>query len=98
MPDMELHAPKIPASVLRDAATRLLGAVVQFVEDATVGPAVYVPRLAAWQTLDGADLGADDGTIVVLVPPGEPMDLLRSQSAGSAVAEINRRLRAEWSA
>jgi hypothetical protein len=95
---MELHAPKIPAAVLRDAATRLLGAVVQFVEDATVGAAVYEPRLAMWRTLDGADLGEDDGTIVVLVAPGVPMDLLRSQSAGSAAAEINKRLRAEWSA
>lgn len=92
------HAPKITAAVLRDAATRLLGAVVQFVEDATVGPAVYVPRLAAWQTLDGTDLGTDDGTIIVLSPPGEPMDLLRELSAGEAAKAVNARLRAEWSA
>jgi hypothetical protein len=91
-------APKVPAAVLKDAATRLLGAVVQFVEDATVGPAVYVPRLAAWQIIKGEELGADDGTIVVLVPPGEPMDLLRERTAGEAVREVNARLRAEWSA
>lgn len=93
------HAPKIPAAVLRDAATRLLGAVVQFVEDATVGPAVYVPRLAAWQTIDGADLGDDDGTIIVLAAPGEPMDLLHThRTAAAAAAVVNARLRAEWSA
>lgn len=92
------HAPKITAAVLRDAATRLLGAVVQFVEDSTVGPAVFVPRLQMWQTLDGQELGADDGTIVVLVPPGEPMDLLRALPAGEAVMIINSRLRAEWAA
>jgi hypothetical protein len=99
MDDMNAsHAPRITVAVLRDAATRLLGAVVQFVEDATVGPAVYVPRLAMWQTLDGEPLGADDGTIVVLVPPGEPMDLLRELSAGEAVKVVNARLRSEWSA
>lgn len=92
------HAPKISAAILRDAATRLLGAVVQFVEDSTVGAAVYVPRLAMWQTIDGEELGADDGTIVVLVQPGEPMDLLRSHTAGEAARIVSARLRAEWSA
>jgi hypothetical protein len=92
------HAPRISAAVLREAASRLLGAVVQFVEDSTVGPAVYVPRLAAWQTIDGQPLGEDDGTIVVLSPPGEPMDLLREHSAGEAAKVVNARLREEWSA
>lgn len=95
---MELATPKITAAVLRDAASRLLGAVVQFVEDATVGPAVYVPRLAMWQSIDGTEEWADDGTIVVLSEPGEPWELLRELPAGEAVKVVNRRLRAEWSA
>lgn len=92
------HAPKISAAVLREAASRLLGAVVQFAEDATVGPAVYVPRLAMWQSLEGEELGSDDGTIVVLVSPGEPMDLLRDMTAGEAARLVNARIRLEWSA
>jgi hypothetical protein len=98
---MTLHAnpPKITAAVLREAATRLLGAVVQLVEDATVGPAVYQPRMEAWLTIDGQDLGEDDGTVVVLVPPGHAADLIQLHgTAGRAAAAVNAELRREWSA
>jgi hypothetical protein len=92
-------APRVTAAVLRDAATRLLGAVVQFVEDSTVGPAVYQPRMQAWVSLDGQDLGEDDGTIVVLVPPGHAMTLLEEHgTAGAAVRVVNEELRREWTA
>lgn len=98
---MTLHAnpPKITAAVLREAATRLLGAVVQFVEDATVGPAVYQPRMEAWLTIDGQDLGEDDGTVVVLVPPGHAQTLIAEHGTpGRAAAAVNAELRREWSA
>lgn len=98
---MSIHAtpPKITAAALRDAATRLLGAVVQFVEDATVGTAVYQPRLQAWVTLDGQDLGEDDGTIVVLVPPGHAMTLLEEHGSAAAAAKaVNAELTREWRA
>lgn len=91
--------PRITASVLRDAATRLLGAVVQFVEDGTIGAAVYQPRMQAWLTLDGQDLGEDDGTVIALVPPGHAMTLLEEHgTAGAAVRVVNEELRREWSA
>lgn len=87
--------PRISAAVLRDAATRLAGAVVLFVEDMTVGPAVYRARLAAFETIDGDDLGADDGTIVVLVQPGAARDLIEQHGTpGRAAAAVNRELRA----
>jgi hypothetical protein len=88
-------APRISASVLRDAATRLAGAVVLFVEDLTVGAAVYRARLEAFQTIDGEDLGPDDGTIVVLVHPGAARDLIDEYGTpGAAAAALNRQLRA----
>lgn len=91
--------PKITAAVLRDAATRLLGTVVQFVEDATVGPALYVPRLAVWQTLEGAELGEDDGTLIDLLAGVPARELIAEHgTAGAAARAVNARLRAEWTA
>jgi hypothetical protein len=88
--------PRISASVVRDAATRLLGTLVLLVEDMTVGPAVYRPRLEAFETIDGADLGADDGTIVNLLEYGVTVrDLLDVYGTPGAVAAVlNRDLRA----
>jgi hypothetical protein len=93
------HAPKITAAVLRAAAGRLFGAVVLDVADALVGPAVYLPRLAAFATLDGEELGEDDGTLIVLVAPGAAADLIADHgSAAAAAAAVNAALRAEWAA
>jgi hypothetical protein len=92
--------PKITAAALRDAAVRLFGTVVQFVEDATVGPALYVPRLQAWQTIDGAELlGEDDGTVIDLLAGVPARDLIAEHgTARAAAAAVNARLRKEWTA
>jgi hypothetical protein len=91
--------PKITAAVLREAATRLLGTVVQFVEDATVGPAIYLPRLEAFESIDRADCWADDGTVIDLLGGVPARDLIAEHgTAGAAAAAVNARLRAEWTA
>lgn len=89
------RTPRISAAALAAAATRLLGTVVLDLADLTVGPAVYRARLAVFETIDGEDLGADDGTLVVLVQPGRAADLIAEHgSAGRAAAALNRDLRA----
>ena len=90
------HTPRISAAVLAAAATRLLGAVVLDVADLTVGPARYLPRLQAFAAIDSdEDLGADDGTLIVLVQPGTARDLIDEHgTAGRAAAALNRELRA----
>jgi hypothetical protein len=92
---MSTHA-KITAAVIAEAATRLAGAVVQFIEDATIGAALYKPRMAAFLALDGeTPLGDDDGTILVLLPPGRARDLLAEHGTpGRAAAAANAELRA----
>jgi hypothetical protein len=93
------HLPRISAAALAAAATRLAGAVVLFLEDSTVGAAIYRPRLDAFQSIEGDDVWADDGTIVVLVQPGDAADLIRDHGTpGRAADARNRELRAEWSA
>lgn len=87
--------PRISASDLVAAAARLLGTVVLDVADLTTTPAVYLPRLEAFATIDGDELGADDGTLIVLVLPGTARDLIDQHgSAGAAAAHLNRTLRA----
>lgn len=87
--------PRVTAADLVAAATRLAGAVVLDLADLTVGPARYEARLAMWRTLDGDDLGEDDGTLVVLVAPGTARDLIDEHgTAGRAAQAITRDLRA----
>lgn len=86
--------PRITAADLAAAATRLAGAVVLDLADSTVGPATYLPRLAAFATIEGEDLGPDDGTLVVLVLPGTARDLIAEHgTAGRAAAAVTRDLR-----
>jgi hypothetical protein len=88
------HRPKISARDLVAAAARLFGTIVLDVADLTTRPAVYLPRLDAFATLDGDDLGADDGTLIVLVQPGTARDLIAEHgSAGAAAAALNADLR-----
>lgn len=94
---MTAHAtrPRVTAAALAAAATRLAGAVVLDLADLTVGPARYEARLDLFRTLDGDDLGADDGTLVVLVLPGTAGDLIAEHGgAGAAAAAVTRELRA----
>lgn len=87
--------PRVPAAALTAASTRLFGAVVLDVADLTVGPAVYLPRLEAFATIDGAELGDDDGSLIVLVLPGTAADLIAEHgTAAAAAAAVTRDLRA----
>lgn len=90
------RTPRIAARDLVAAAARLLGTVVLDLADLTVGPALYVPRLDLFRTItDDDDLGADDGTLVVLVQPGRAADLIAEHgTAAAAAAHLNRTLRA----
>lgn len=93
-----MSTPKISAATLAAAAGRLAGTVVLDLADMVVGPAVYDARLQMFRTLEGDELGADDGSLVVLVQPGVAMDLVRETTPGRAAAELNKALRMEWSA
>lgn len=95
---MSSPRPRITAADLATAATRLAGAVVLDLADLTVGPARYLPRLEAFASIDDADelLGEDDGTLVVLVLPGEARDLIEEHGTPGRAAEARtRQLRAE---
>lgn len=96
------HArPRITAADLAAAATRLLGTVVLDVAGVVSGPAVYVPRLAAFASVEDttAVLGEDDGTIIDLLAGVPARDLIAEHgTAGRAATAVNARLRAEWSA
>lgn len=93
------NAPKVTAAAVAAAATRLAGTIVLDLADMMVGPARYEARLGLFRTLDGDDLGEDDGTLVVLVLPGVASELIAQHgTAGRAAAAINASLRQEWSA
>jgi hypothetical protein len=90
-----LPRPRVTAADLAAAATRLAGAVVLDLADHLTGPAVYLARLQAFQTIDGEELGPDDGTLIVLVPPGTAGDAIAEHgTAGRAAQAITRQLRA----
>jgi hypothetical protein len=87
--------PRIPAAALAAAATRLAGAVVLDVADLTVGPAVYRARLDMFETIDGDDLGVDDGTLIVLADRNRVDALIAEHGTpGAAAAALTRELRA----
>jgi hypothetical protein len=87
--------PRITAAAITAAATRLAGTVVLDLADLTVGPALYLPRLDAFATIDGDDLGVDDGTLIVLVAPGRARDLIDEYGTpGRAAEAVTRELRA----
>jgi hypothetical protein len=87
--------PRITAATIAAAASRLAGTVVLDLADLTVGPAVYLPRLDAFATIDGDDLGVDDGTLIVLVEPGRARDLIDEHGTpGRAADAVTRELRA----
>lgn len=92
---MSTHAkPRITAATLAAAATRLFGTVVLDLADLSVGPAVYLPRVEAFATIEGDELGADDGTLIVLVQPGEARELIASHgTAGRAAVALTSELR-----
>lgn len=94
-----MSTPKISAATIAAAAGRLAGTVVLDLADMVVGPALYDARLQMFRTLEGDELGEDDGTLVVLVQPGMAMDLVHEHGTpGRAAAVVNASLRAEWSA
>ena len=86
--------PRISAADLAAAATRLAGAVVLDLATMTTAPARYVARLEMFETIDGEELGPDDGTLIVLVLPGTARDLIDEHGTpGRAAAALNRDLR-----
>jgi hypothetical protein len=93
------HAPRVTAAALAAAATRLAGSVVLDVADSLTHPAIYLPRLEAFATIDGEELGADDGTLIVLVLPGIARDLIAEHGTpGRAAAAVNAEIRRTWTA
>ena len=88
--------PRITAADLVAAAARLVGAVVLDLADLTVGPARYIARLEVFLEIDDDEqLGADDGTLIVLVQPGTARDLIDQHgTAGRAAVAVTRELRA----
>ena len=87
--------PRISAAALSAAAERLAGVLVLDLADHTVTPAIYLPRAAAFATIDGETLGDDDGTLIVLVHPGTAADLIAEHGTpGAAAAALTRELRA----
>jgi hypothetical protein len=96
-----MNAPKITATDLKVAATRLLGTVVHDVAGVVSGPAVYLPRLAVFASVDDTDkvLGDDDGTLIDLLDGTPARDLIAQHGTASAAAKaLNARVRAAWSA
>lgn len=86
--------PRISAAAVAAAATRLLGAVVLDVADLTVGPAVYRARLEMFETIEGDELGADDGTLIVLADRTRIDSLLEVHGTpGRAAAALTAELR-----
>jgi hypothetical protein len=94
-----VNIPRITAADIKEAATRLAGTVVAFVEDNTTGPAVYKARAEMWASIDGEELGADDGTVIDLLNGVPARELINEHGTpGRAAAAVNRQLKAEWSA
>jgi hypothetical protein len=91
--------PRVTAATIAAASTRLFGTVVLDVADQIAGPAIYEPRLEVFRTIDGDELGEDDGTLIVLVEPGIARDLIAEHGTpGRAAAAVNRELRRVWTA
>lgn len=89
-------APRIDAATIKAAAARLAGVIVLDVADLTVRPALYDERGARFLTVDGDELGDDDGTLIVLVGPGEANDLIAEHGRPCDAAEAaTRRIRHE---
>lgn len=96
---MSTSRARVYASAITAAAARLYGTVVLDLADMSTGPAVYDARLAVFRTLDGDDLGDDDGTLIVLIAPGTVDELLVEHgTAGAAAAALTAQIRAEGAA
>jgi hypothetical protein len=78
--------PRVTAAAVASAAARLFGTIVLDLADMMVGPALYDARLAVFRTLDGDDLGDDDGSLIVLVTPGEVDTLVADLGSAAAAA------------
>jgi hypothetical protein len=78
--------PRVTATAVASAAARLFGTVVLDLADMMVGPALYDARLGVFRTLDGDDLGDDDGSLIVLVTPGEVDTLVADLGSPAAAA------------
>jgi hypothetical protein len=89
---------RITAADVAAAATRLLGTLVLDLATMTIGPATYLPRLAAFATIDGQELGPDDGSLIVIpgAEPGRVQDLIAEHGTpGRAAQALARTVRAE---
>jgi hypothetical protein len=96
-----MSAPKITAADVAAAATRIAGVVIHDIAGVVSGPAVYAPRLEAFVAITDTDevIAADDGTVLVLVQPGEARELIDTHGTpGRAAQAVNRRVAAEWRA
>jgi hypothetical protein len=89
------HRPRIPAAAFAAAATRLFGVIILDLADMIAGPAVYRARLELFETIDGEELGADDGSLIVLADRHRVDELLEQHGTpGRAAAALTAELRA----
>jgi hypothetical protein len=78
--------PRVTAAAVTSAAARLFGTVVLDLADMVAGPALYDARLGVFRTLDGDDLGDDDGSLIVLVTPNTVDELIADLGSPAAAA------------
>lgn len=89
------HTPRIAARDLVAAGARLFGTIVLDLADMTCHAALYNPRTSVFLTLDGEELGEDDGSLIVLVIPGTADELIAEHGGAAAAARaLTRTLRA----
>lgn len=96
-----MSAPRVTAADLKAAATRLAGTVILDLAGVVTGPAVYVPRLEAFASIDSTDevLATDDGSVIDLLDGVPARELVAEHGTpGRAAAAVNARIRATWSA
>jgi hypothetical protein len=82
------RAPRVTAAAVTAAAARLFGTVVLDLADLIAGPALFDARLGMFRTLDGDDLGEDDGSLIVLATPGTVDALIAEHGSAAAAARV----------
>lgn len=90
-------APAVTAAAIRGARTRLRGCIVLDVADLSTTAAVYDPRGGLFYDLTGAELGPDDGSLVVLFTRDDVDELVAATGRPcDAAAAATRTIRDQY--